>query len=128
VNAAFKHLEDRLRIGELTIAQWGWLTVGVTLALVWGFYLSPFGQLLTIFTAIYVAALPALAALFAGFTEFDLLGFARGAVRWWRDDGRYLPGEAPDVAGYVVRDDSDAGRSRGLGETLPPDLAELWER
>ena len=124
MNAAFKHLEDRIRLGELTLAQWGWLTFGVLCALAWGLYISPFGALLTLFTAIYVAGLPALAALFAGFTEFDFLGFARNSWRWWRSDGRFLPGGAGEPSGYVVRADDRAGARTAASPA--PELEGLW--
>jgi hypothetical protein len=125
MNPAYKHLEQRLRIGEFTLWQWAGVLTGITLAMVWGFYVSPFGVVLTLFSAIYFAGLPALAALMASVTEFDLLGLLRSSWRWWRSEGRYLPGAGPEAPeGYVVYDER---RGRELASGVePPDLEALW--
>lgn len=126
MNLAFKHLEDRLRIGELTLWQWAWLLIGVLLALAWGLYLSPLGTVATLFSAIYVAGLPALAALFAGLTEFDFLGLIVGAWRWWRRAARHLPGTGEDPDGYLVTDAAGERRETS-GRVAPLDLEALWD-
>ena len=43
VNVAFKHLEAKLRFGELTIGQWAAVVAGVLFGLVFAQYLSPVG-------------------------------------------------------------------------------------
>lgn len=123
MNVAFKHLEDRIRIGELTLSQWAWLLLGIALAALWAFELSPFGMLGTTFTAIYVAGLPALGAVFAGFTELDLVGLATGAFRWWRSEDRFEPG-AEEATGYLISE--PAGESGTYTPQPTIDMEELW--
>ena len=41
MNVAFKHLEAKLRFGELSIGQWAGILGGVLFALVFAQYLSP---------------------------------------------------------------------------------------
>ena len=43
MNVAFKHLEAKLRFGELTISQWAAVVAGVLFGLVFAQYLSPVG-------------------------------------------------------------------------------------
>ena len=125
MNLAYKHLQDQLRLAELTIGQWLSVVVGVVLALGWGLYLSPFGWIVTLFSAIYVAGLPALGAVLAGLTEFDLLGFISAAWRWWRAPGRFAAGVGEPPAGYVVHEQSESAEgAQGAAVALEPQ--ELW--
>ena len=45
MNIAFKHLEAKLRFGDLTVGQWAAILAGVLFALVFAQYLSPIGGL-----------------------------------------------------------------------------------
>lgn len=128
MNTAYKHLEAKLRVGEFTIGQWLGLFVGAVTALLWAIYLSPFGTSVTLFSACYIGGLPAAAIFLATMSEIDLLLLVRSAVRWRREEGRYLAGAGPATNGYVVRSDPrerDEGRADGRLDEL--DLAALWE-
>jgi hypothetical protein len=126
VNVPYRHLEDKLRIWNLTILQWVLALLGAASAFVWGFYLSPFGWSVTLFTAVYVAGLPGLAALIAGVSEFDAWLFIRSAWRWWRVPGRYRPGPGPRPTGYVIAPPARIAREQRTA-VKPIDLGALWE-
>src|SRR5438309_3871320 len=98
MNVAYKHLDAKLRIAELTIGQWLGISLGLGIGLVWGFFLSPLGAYLTLFTAIYLAAIPCGGVLAGALYEIDLFLVVRSAVRWLRLDGRFVAG-----AGAAVR-------------------------
>lgn len=126
MNIPYRHLEDKLRIWNLTIAQWALALLGAAAAFVWGFYLSPFGWSITLFTAVYVAGLPGIAALIAGVSEFDAWLFLRSAWQWWRNPGRYRPGPGPRPAGYAIDPPPRTARERG-STVKPIDVEALWE-
>lgn len=128
MNTAYKHLEAKLRVGELTLGQWFGLFVGALTALLWALYLSPFGTSITIFSACYIGGLPAAGIFLATISEVDLLLVARAALRWRREEGRYVPGAGPATNGYVVRADADQRRRHASDNQLADlDLAALWE-
>jgi hypothetical protein len=128
MNVAYKHLDSKLRIAELTVPQWVGILGGVGIAALWGLVLSPFGDYVTVLSAVYLGALPAGAAVLAGYTEFDLWLLVRSAVRWRRLDGRFAPGSG-GTRGYVLREEHD--NERGAAEARPRprelDLQSLWE-
>jgi hypothetical protein len=126
VNVAYKHLESKLRIGELTVGQWAGLLCGVGLAIGWGLYLSPFGAYLTLLSAIYLGGIPAAAAFVASLSEFDLWLLVRCALVWHRAEGRFAPGAGELASGYVVlAEPAPAPAPHGaLGEA---ELEGLWE-
>lgn len=126
MNVPYRHLEDKLRIWNLTIAQWVLVLIGAAGAFVWGFYISPFGWTITLFTAVYVAGLPGVAALIAGVSEFNAWLFIRSAWRWWRSSGRYRPGPGPRPAGYVIAPPVRSARERA-SNVKPIDVEALWE-
>jgi|SRR5215218_1212950 len=128
MNSAYKHLEAKLRVGEFTLGQWLGLFVGAITALTWGFYVSPFGTSITLFTACYIGGLPAAAIFLAAMSEVDIVLIARSAVRWRREEGRFLAGAGPATGGYVVRGETAAERSHGdAGQLADLDLQALWE-
>jgi hypothetical protein len=128
MNLAYKHLDAKLRFGELTIGQWIGVILGLGTGVVWGLYLSPLGELLTIVTSIYIAALPVGAAVSANYTEFDPWLVLRSALAWRRREGRFIPGPGESAHGYVVYDDTSAGGREETLNLLPElDLASLWE-
>jgi hypothetical protein len=126
MNVPYRHLEDKLRIWNLTILQWVLVLLGTASAFVWGIYISPFSWTVTLFTAVYVAGLPGLAALIAGVSEFDAWLFIRSAWRWWRVPGRYRPGPGPRPSGYVITAPVRTARER-RSTVKPIDLEALWE-
>ncbi len=77
-------------------------------------YLSPFGGLADVIVGVYLGAIPATAAFFAGLSEFDLFGAVGAWIRWRRADGRYVPGGGSAALGYAVlaSDTRRAGRQR----------------
>lgn len=128
MNSAYKHLEAKLRVGEFTIGQWLGLFVGAVTAIVWGMYLSPFGTSVTIFSSCYIGGLPAAAIFLATMSEVDMTVLVRAAVRWRREEGRYLAGPGPATSGYVVRADArERARDESDGQLADLDLAALWE-
>jgi hypothetical protein len=127
MNLAYKHLDTKLRVADLTVGQWLSVFAGLALAAVWGMYLSPFGTYVTLLSAIYLGGIPVGASLLAGMTEFDLWLLIASAMRWRRREGRFVPGPGDGARGYVVHDDAleQAAASRRDLDDL--DLASLWE-
>jgi hypothetical protein len=128
MNLAYKHLDSRLRIAELSIPQWIAVLAGVGVAVIWGMYVSPFGPSLTLVSAIYLGALPAGAAILASSTEFDLWLLVRSALAWRRADGRYARGAGDGAHGYALRENADelALRQRRRN-AIELDLESLWK-
>ena len=125
MNVAYKHLESKLRIAELTVGQWAGVFCGVMLALGWGMYLSPLGPYPTLISAVYLAGLPACVAFLAGLSEFDLWLHVRALVRHRRSPGRYVPGPGHSARGYLVlADQRRTGAQVADGPDL--DLEALW--
>ena len=102
MNVAFKHLEAKLRFGDLSIGQWAAVLGGVLFAFVFAEYLSPIGGIGGVIIGVYLGAIPASAAFFASLSEFDLWGLVAAAVRWHRRDGRYVPGAGETARGYAL--------------------------
>ena len=128
MNIAYKHLDTKLRIAELTIGQWLGVLVGIALGLVWGVYLSPFGIYLTLFSAIYLGGIPVGAMFLASVTEFDLWLLLRSAMRWRRREGRFVPGPGalePRLRRSRRRPMTTANDAAGVPADLDP--ASLWE-
>jgi hypothetical protein len=126
MNIAYKHLDAKLRIAELSIGQWIGAIVGAVVGICWGVYVSPFGPTVTLTSAIYLAALPAGAAFLANAGEFSLWLLIRSALAWRRREGRFLPGPGASAHGYVVT--AAAGGVGGAASRAPVDLdlATLW--
>lgn len=126
MNPAYKHLSDRLRIGELTVPQIISLFFGLMGGLVFALYVSPFGSYLTLFIAIYIATIPTGAVLMASSTEFDMWLYLRAAVHDHISDGRYIAGPGVTCQGYVIEAD-DGVRFTGGDEEPPADLGAIWD-
>jgi hypothetical protein len=128
MNVAYKHLEAKLRIGELSLGQWLALFVGAITALMWGFYISPFGMSLTIFTACYIGGIPGAAIFLATNSDVDIVLLLRSAVRWRREEGRYVAGSGDARPGYALAADAgEAHATNGSQQLTELDLAALWE-
>jgi hypothetical protein len=125
MNPAYKHLDSKLRIADLSMGQWFGLVLGLSVALLWGFQLSPLGAYLTIGTSVYLGAIPAGAAILAGYYEVNLGVVVRSALTWTHLDGRFVPGAGPPSPGYAVSPGRGARDSDLLQSTLDP--AALWE-
>jgi hypothetical protein len=123
VNVAFKHLEAKLRFADLSIGQWASVLGGVLFAFVFAEYLSPVGGMGGVIIGVYLGAIPASAAFFASLSEFDLWGLVAAAMRWYRRDGRHVPGAGESACGYVLlADDPDEQQT----STVDLDLEALW--
>lgn len=126
MNLAYKHLEAKLRVAELSLGQWAGIALGGLLAIAWGVYVSPFGSTLTLISAVYVGGLPAGAVVLAGVSELDVWLLVRSALAFRRSPGRYRPGPGT-VAGYrVVPEPAETGERPMSPGAL--DAIELWER
>src|SRR4051812_128509 len=126
MNVAFKHLEAKLRFGELTIGQWTAVVVGLLFGLVFAQYLSPVGGVWGMVLGIYLGAVPACAAFFASLSEFDLCGLVVAVLRRRRQPARYLPGGGCAAHGYLLAAEDDRGAAaRADSDEL--DLEALWD-
>jgi hypothetical protein len=125
MNSAYKHLDSKLKVAELTLGQWCGLMVGVAVAILWGFYLSPLGTYLTVGTAVYLGAVPASFALMSSFYEVNLGVVLLSAIKWMRLDGTFMPGPGADAEGYVVRHEQIEDDPKVALANLDP--AALWE-
>jgi hypothetical protein len=128
MNSAYKHLDSKLRIAELTIGQWVGVMIGLGLAIAWGVYVSPFGPTITLTSSVYLAALPSGAVLVGSFTELDPMRLIRSAIAWRRLEGRFAPGPGKSASGYVVIADSQSEATRRRQESVSElELGALWE-
>ncbi|MDO8208994.1 hypothetical protein [Conexibacter sp. CPCC 206217] len=127
MNTAYKHLESRLKIAELTIAQWSGIVLGLVLGIGWGMYLSPFGAYISFFTAVYLGGIPAMAAWLASQMDFDLWLHLRAALSWRRGGHVYLPGPGQSALGYVVISDPDDERALPEADVVDLDSEALWD-
>src|SRR3954466_119738 len=126
MNVAFKHLEAKLRFGELTIGQWAAVVAGLLFGLVFAQYLSPVGGVWGMVLGIYLGAVPASAAFFASLSEFDLGGLLVAALRGRRQPARYLPGGGRSAEGYrLVADRERSASAPTEGDEF--DLEALWD-
>jgi hypothetical protein len=130
VNPAYKHLTDRLRIGELTVAQIFALFCGLMAGLVFALYLSPFSPYLTLCLAIYIACVPAGIVLLASTTEFDAWLYVCARLGECVSDGRYEPGPGVSITGYVIEADHTPAGGLLAGELelrAAPEPGALWD-
>jgi hypothetical protein len=125
MNVAFKHLESKLRFGELSVGQWASVLAGALFALAWAQYLTPIGGVAGLVIGVYVGAIPAAAAFFAGLGEFDLWALLLAAVRWRARPGRFVPGSGRDARGYALQADDGIDAQPPAAAVL--DMAALWE-
>jgi hypothetical protein len=127
MNSAYKHLDTKLRIAELTVGQWVGVAAGVMLMVIYGKYVSPFGEMLTVLTAIYLGGIPIAAVFLSSMVDFDLLLLLRTAIRWRRLDGRFLPGPGAATDGYRVTESQEVARQGERGHEIAElDVAALW--
>lgn len=127
MNVAYKHLNAKLRIGDLTKGQWGSVLAGVLLMLGWGFYLSPLSTYPTIISAVYLGGVPIALAMLASYAEVNVWRFALKGVVWLRADGRYVAGAGDEVQGYRLTPDPRTEREAARSLCQPLDLSGLWD-
>ncbi|MDW5598839.1 hypothetical protein VSS74_31060 [Conexibacter stalactiti] len=128
MNIAYKHLDAKLRIAELSVGQWIAALTGLGLGIVWGVYLSPLPPTPTLVSAIYFGTLPAIISVLSNLTSVSPAVLARSALGWRRRDGRFTPGPGDGVHGYRVVERRAPERDRGeLGLADAADLSKLWE-
>lgn len=126
-NLAYKHLESKLKIGELTVVQWAGFFTGVMLAIAWAMYVSPFGAYITLITAIYLGGIPAAAAFLASVSDFDVWLHLRAMAAWRRATGRFQPGPGDSAHGYVLTTDERDSDDVAIADFIHLDLTTLWE-
>jgi hypothetical protein len=124
IHRAYKHLDSKLRVAELTLGQWAGVFFGAALGIGYAHFLHLLGGVLNTVTAVYIGGLPAAAALLSGFSEFDTWLLVRSAVRWRRMDGQHQPGPGLTTVGYRVE---EAERDRSELDRLSTiDPSSLW--
>ena len=125
MNLAYKHLNSKLKIAELSIGQWASVLVGVLVGIGWARFVSPFGTYLTLISTVYIAGVPVAAAFVAAAPEFDLWQYVRAAVAFHRRPGRFQPGAGETAMGYVIYSD-EADEADVDPNTPNLDLESLW--
>jgi hypothetical protein len=121
VHPTYKHLEDRIRLGGLTLGQWAQL-LGCALAAYALSTLLPLPGSWSLSVAVTVCGLPAAAAIAFMSADFDVVGLARAAVRWRRGPRRYIACAAGEVRSREARRPSESRRSLS-----PFDPEALWD-
>lgn len=124
MHLAYKHLNAKERIGELTVGQWATVFTGMIVMLLWGFYLSPLSRYLSIVSAVYLGGLPIALAVVASYAEFNVWRFAASAWRWTLAPGRYGAGPGAPSTGYTIM--PTAVRAADSPPIPPLDLQSLW--
>jgi hypothetical protein len=124
VVSAYKQLEAKTRIGELTLAQWVGVIAGVLCALMVIAWLRPFGTYVNLVLGVYLGGIPVTIALVVSVGEFDVWLLVRAAWRWWRADGRYCAGPGSTAGGYQITGAVVSGAR--IGPTAI-ELERLWE-
>jgi hypothetical protein len=81
VHPTYKHLEDRIRLGGLALGQWAQLLACGVAAYVLS-TLLPLPGSWSVSVAVTVCGLPAAGAITFMSADFDVVGWARAAVRW----------------------------------------------
>jgi hypothetical protein len=124
---AYRYIETKLRIAELTLLQWVAVMVGLLLALAW-WQVSPLGAAPTLFIAVYIVGFPVMCAFVATQGDIDVWVYFRSALAWRRGRARYLPGAGADTQGYVIASVATARERADAGMAMPElDVVTLWE-
>ncbi len=121
---AYKQLEAKTRIAELTLGQWVGAIAGVLCALVVIAWLRPFDTYVNLVLGVYLGGIPITIALVVSVGEFDVWLLVRAAWQWWRADGRYAAGAGSEARGYQITGAEPSGA--GIGATAM-ELQRLWE-
>jgi hypothetical protein len=129
----YKHLDDPLRPGGLTLAQWAAVVITALAAVVFGLYVSPFSTGITISLSILFAGLPAAISYAAGGFDLSPLDALRSVWHWNREAKHYVPSACVVAAGYVVLAAQRPGGTRDRSQPVDPAstrrrLEEAWDR
>jgi hypothetical protein len=116
VHPTYKHLEDRIRLGGLTLGQWTQL-LACGLAAYALSTLLPLPGSWSLSVAVTVCGLPAAAAVAFMNADFDVVQGVRAAVRWRRGPTLYR------AATIGVGERRHAGWDAGV----PFDAEALWD-
>jgi hypothetical protein len=129
LNITYKHLQDPVKLGWFSLAQWAQLVVCAALAYAVS-RLLPLPSEWSLSLAITICGAPATAAMVAMQADFDVLAYSLAALRWYRSRAHYLPGADPHLepAGYRVtlpQADSDQPVAVSAAPVLRTDA--LWD-
>ena len=116
VHPTYKHLEDRIRLGGLTVGQWSQLLVCGRAAYALS-TLVPLPGSWSLTVAVTICGLPAAGAVAFMNTDFDVVQGVRAAVRWRHAPTLYRA--ATSGSGERTHAGWDAGR--------PFDAEALWD-
>lgn len=109
----YKHLDDAIRPGGLTLGNWAALAGTLLIAILFAVYASPVGEKLTLSISILIAGAPWALSHAAGGFDLSVWDGTRAIWRWARGTKHYLPGPGTAlVVGYVVT--SDPPRQRAV--------------
>jgi hypothetical protein len=97
LNITYKHLQDPVKLGWFSLAQWMQLAVCGLLAYALS-TLLPLPDMWALSIAITISGSPVAAAMVAMQADFDVIAFTLAAVRWSRRRRHYLPGTDPTIA------------------------------
>ena len=122
--SAYKQLEAKTRIADLTLGQWVGVVTGVLSALVVIAWLRPFGTYVNLVLGVYLGGIPVTIALVVSVGEFDVWRLVRAAWRWWRTDGRYGAGPGRSARGYQITGAEPSGANIGATGI---EVERLWE-
>jgi hypothetical protein len=117
VHPTYRHLEDRIRLGGLTLGQWSQLVVCGLAAYALSMLL-PLPGSWSVSVAVTVCGLPAACAVAFMSADFDVLALVRSAARWRRSPKRYAGTQDP-------RD--DAAQVRAGAPAIGFDAESLWD-
>lgn len=121
---AYRLLEAKTKIGELTLGQWAGVIAGVLMALGIVVGVRPFGTYVNLMLGVYVGGIPVVLAFIVSIGEFNLWLLLRSAIHWHRHDGRYVAGPGEAARGYRVLTEPSAERNDASSEL---DYELLWE-
>jgi len=98
----YKHLQDPLRPGGLTLGQWATVALAALAAIVFALYISPLPPGPTISVSILLAGAPGALSYAAGGFDLSIADSTRAVWLWARGAKHYLPGAGVAPAGYIV--------------------------
>jgi len=129
MNPAYKHLQDKLKLGEFTIVQWVGLILSVLTMILFGSVVCPnigiHGKV-SLVLSIYVGFICGGPIIASGYFEVNLLKLLSAILAWKRTPSRYRPGPGENFTGYVIEVDPQTQREERRSAMPPLDLARLW--
>jgi len=98
----YKHLQDPLRPGGLTLGQWATVALAALAAIVFALYISPLPPGPTISVSILLAGAPGALSYAAGGFDLSIADSTRAIWLWAQGTKHYLPGAGVLPVGYIV--------------------------